>query len=291
MEKISIMKLLLFLIPIPLFLALQQPATENISIDDALRQKLITLKATSNGKFSHESVVLVAQNLSTKNITIAIPPCYSFYPSDEGEQTLITTEEQLIVLNSKAQIKQLIKAYCSESSDTAPTANTSFTFGNTKRQDLQKLMAYTAKNKVSAEALQDAIWAVSDGHSIANIFAETKEDKDLRQYVAETTGRENPWYTSPQNHQLNAARNIVSETVKIEGDLVFSLSENSSIYQEIRNKAGEVKMKGTKTLDLTRSNNIKFHFRIEVTGWEKGEYDVFVMSTKNKLVTKYSFAV
>lgn len=285
------MKRLLFLIPFPFIVAINSSTIETISIEDAIKQKLIKVNAMSNGKYYDESVILSVQNLSTKTITLSIPPCYSFYPMEEGEQTLITTEEQLITLNSKQLKKHPIKAFCSEASDAVPTENAPFTFGNTQRKDLQKLMEYTSKHKVSPSALQDAIWAVSDGNSIANIFAETAEDKNLRAYVAETTGRTNPWYTSPQNHQLNASRNIVSETVKIEGDLVFSLPETTTFYQEIRNKAGEVQLKGTKTLTLTKGENIKFHFRIEVTGWEKGEYDVFVISTKNKIVTNYSFAV
>ena len=285
------MKRLLFLIPIPFIVAINSSTVETINIEDAIKQKLIKVTAMSNGQYYDESVILSVQNLSPKTITLSIPPCYSFYPLAEGEQTLITTEEQLITLNSKESKKQPLKAFCSEASDAVPTENTQFTFRNTQRKDLQKLMEYTSKHKVSPSALQDAIWAVSDGNSIANIFAETAEDKDLRAYVAETTGRTNPWYTSPQNHQLNESRNIVSETVKIEGDLVFSLPETTTFYQEIRNKAGEVQLKGTKMLTLTKGENIKFHFRIEVTGWEKGEYDVFVISTKNKVVTNYSFAV
>ncbi len=285
------MKRLLFLIPIPFIVAINSSTVETISIEDAIKQKLIKVSAMSNGQYYDESVILSVQNLSAKTITLSIPPCYSFYPMEEGEQTLITTEEQLITLNSKQLKKQPIKAFCSEASDAVPTENVPFTFGNTQRKDLQKLMEYTSKHKVSPSALQDAIWAVSDGNSIANIFAETTEDKNLRAYVAETTGRTNPWYTSPQNRQLNESRNIVSETVKIEGDLVFSLPETTTFYQEIRNKAGEVQLKGTKMLTLTKGENIKFHFRIEVTGWEKGEYDVFVISTKNKVVTNYSFAV
>ena len=98
-------------------------------------------------------------------------------------------------------------------------------------------------------------------------------------------------FNSPQNYELNESRNIVSETVKIQGDLKFSLAETTTFYQEIRKKDGEVMMKGQKMLTLQKGENIKFYFRIEVTGWEKGEYDVFVISTKNKIVTQYEFAV
>jgi len=285
------MKLLLFLIPFPFIAAISSTNVETISIEDAIQQKLIKVNAISNGKYYDESVILSVQNLSTKPITVSIPACYSFYPQEDDEQTLITTTEQLIALNSKQVKKQAIYAFCSEASDAVPTENTPFSFGNTKRKDLEHLMEYTSKHKVSSSSLQDAIWAVSDGNSIANIYVETEEDKKLRAYVAEITGRTNPWYTSPQNHALNDSRNIVSETIKIEGNLVFSLPETTTFYQEIRNKAGEVKMKGTKTLTLTKGENIKFYFKIEVTGWEKGEYDVFVISTKNKIVTNYSFAV
>lgn len=285
------MKLLLIFLSIPMLIALNNTGARKLTIDEAIQQKLITATATSNGKYNQESVQITMSNRSASKLIIVIPAGFSFYPGDEGEQTLVTTEDQFLALEPNASNKKWIKAFCSEASDSSPTEFSTFTFGKTKNPSIQKLVDYTNAHKVSPSTLQDAMWAVSSDRSISNIVAETPEDKALRTFISELTGKKDAWYTSPQNYELNESRNIVSETVKIQGDLVFSLNESTTFYQEIRKKDGEVMMKGQKTLTLAKGDNIKFHFRIEVTGWEKGEYDVFVISTKNKIVTQYEFAV
>lgn len=285
------MKLLLIFLSIPALMALNNTGARKISIEEAMKEQLISAKATSNGKYNQESVKMVLSNKSASKLIVVIPAGFSFYPSDDGEQTLVTTEEQFLDLEPKSTTTKLLKAYCSEASDGAPTEFSTFTFGKTKLPTLQKLANYTSTHNVSPTALQDAVWAVSSDRSISNIVAETPEDKALRTFISELTGKKDAWYTSPQNYELNESRNIVSETVKIQGDLKFSLAETTTFYQEIRKKDGEVMMKGQKMLTLQKGENIKFHFRIEVTGWEKGEYDVFVISTKNKIVTQYEFAV
>lgn len=272
-------------------MALNNTGARKITIEEAVNEQLISAKAISNGKYNDESVKMVLSNKSASKLIVVIPAGFSFYPTDEGEQTLVTTEDQFLALEPKSTTTKLLKAYCSEASDGAPTEFSTFTFGKTKLPALQKLANYTSTHNVSPASLQDAVWAVSSDRAISNIVAETPEDKALRTFISELTGKKDAWYTSPQNYALNESRNIVSETVKIQGDLKFSLAETTTFYQEIRKKDGEVMMKGQKMLTLQKGENIKFHFRIEVTGWEKGEYDVFVISTKNKIVTQYEFAV
>ena len=154
-----------------------------------------------------------------------------------------------------------------------------------------KLTDYVRTHPVSQDCLQDAIWSVLDGSPLSNIVTETPEDIAFRKYLSTLTGQENPWYTSPQNREVLNDGSIVSNTVKINGEMRIDVPTNCQIYQEIRDKNGSSKMKSSRLLSMPKGDNIRFTFRIEVTGWQKGEYDVFLMTSEQVELAHYSFSV
>lgn len=285
------MKNLLFLLSLIGISAIGTSSPQKVDLATAIKSGLIQANALSNGQYHDESVMLNVRNLKNTRYIIRIPPTSLFHPSDAGEQSLITTEEQFLVVDANGTASKLLKAYCTEPEDRCPSAETAFSMEQSTHPALQKLSEYVGSHPVSQSCMQDAIWAIVDGRPISNIVAETPADNAFRKYLSELVGKENPWYTSPQNRVIQEDGNIVSSTVKIDGELLVDIAKDCKMYQEIRDKNGNSKLKGQRLLTMPKGENIRFKFHIEVTGWQKGDYDVFLLTEQGQELARYSFSV
>lgn len=285
------MNAFIFLLSFAGFLTAPTPTVKTVSLDEAIVQKLVVADAMATGGYSGESVQLTVTNKSTQPLKIVVPAGFCFYPKNEGEQTLITTEEQSLIVDSQKGKTSNLEAYCSEHDDSAPSSETAFKFGRTKNEKLKKLTAYTALHPNAKRSFQDAVWAVANGSSISNITVNTPEDKALRVFVAELLGIKDSWYSSPQEHRVDEQRNIVSETINIAGNLVFSLDEPTIFHQEVKVKGGELKFTSNGTQPMPKGKNIEYAFKLQVKGWKKGDYEVLLKNDKDKVIGTWDFKV
>ena len=152
-----------------------------------------------------------------------------------------------------------------------------------------KLFAYLKGKKITKTTYQDAVWAISDNYSVANIVAENPTDKAFRKYVADLTGQKNTWFTSPQSVQIDEDGNFNMETVKISGRLSFECPRGTKVHQDIHKENGEMFHEGKRTMTAGGSN-VNYAFHLAVMGWEKGVYYIRVHDGTNEL-GKYTFTV
>ena len=256
--------------------------TEDVNLKDALRSKQISADIISNGKYSGKSVKLKVSNNTGKELKVNIPAGSAYMPADDGEQTLVQLEEDFIVLAPNGTGNITIAAFCSESSDGCPSSDSDFTLSKTTNKKLNQMIAYMKGKKISKMAYQDAVWAITDGKAISNIQASDKVTKDFRQYVAKLTGKENTWYTSPQNYQVDERGNINSETVIIRGELKFPSDGVTPIHEEICDADGTMLYRSN-TSQPRKSANVTMEFSVRVKGWTIGDYMVKVMEGDKEL--------
>lgn len=266
-------------------------STQNTSvdIDVAIREGKITAGFIANGKYNGATVNLKIKNNRSEILRVKVPAGSTFKTAKEEEQELVTVEDQIIVLQPKAQNEQTIKAYCTEASDKAPGEGNSFTIAKTKNDNLYKLFTHLKTNKFSEESRQDAIWAITNKTSISNIDVRTPQDRELRKFLSGLLGAQDPWYSTPQNRVIQEDRQIVSETVVVKGDLSFTTNKGALVHQEITKKDGTLIHKSNKS-NTIQTGNVDFSFTLKVKGWEKGEYAVRVMEGSRVLAT-YPFQI
>lgn len=262
---------------------------QTISLEDAIAAGQIKMQANSLGTYSDESVLLKIQNNTPSILKVKVKAGTMFAPGDDGEQTLITIDDQFIVLQPKSANQLNLKAYCTEANDRCPSDEGSFTLATNKNAELSKLVAFVRGKSISAQCYQDAIWAVTDAHPISNIQATTAVEKEMRKYIATITNKPDTWYTTPQSRVVDANRNIQQETVVVKGMITFTCDKGSVVHQELVKKNGDIMYKSDKT-NTIQSGKVDFSFTVKVRGWEKGEYAVRVMAGTKEL-TSYPFAI
>lgn len=264
--------------------------TKTVSLQEALRQKRITARFVSTGKYAGASITCKLTNLTAAPVRIHMPAGTFFTPEDSGEQSLLLPQEKMITLAPKAATEQVIDGFCTEASDRCPGAGSKFSLAAQTIPKMQELTDFMKAKKYPQQVLQDAIWTLTDKHAVSNVYADGVAGiKELRTKLCQLTGQKETWYNSPQQHTVDASGNIRQETVAINGQLSFTCNKGAKVHEEVHNSAGKVlfKMKDTA---IVYSGNVDFEFKIRVTGWEKGTYTVKVMEG-TKVLTTYAFAV
>lgn len=256
--------------------------TKTIDLQTAIQSKQVTADISSNGKYRGRSVQLSLNNTSDQSIEIKIPAGTIYMPSDDGEQTLVQLEDEMIALAPGKSNQLLVPAFCTEASDRCPKRDGKFTIGKTKNAKLKKMISYLKGKKIDKSTYQDAVWAITDNESISNIDAADPATTAFRKHVAALTGQKDTWYTSPQEHQVDQRGNINSETVTIKGELKFNSDGKSAVHQELCDHTGKVLYKSNASTPR-KSDNVTMRFSVRVKGWEKGDYIVKVVQGTKEL--------
>jgi hypothetical protein len=239
--------------------------------------------------FSQNSIALKITNKTADDLKLIVKAGSVFYSTDPGEQELVLPIDHLILVKSRAQVHEQLSAYCTESSDKVPAQNGKLTMKQSSNKKLLDLTTYFNKNKLSSVTYQDAIWSVTDQHQISNIVVNTKEDRDLRTFIAGLTGLKDVWYSSPQERVVSPDRQIIQETVTISGDLSFNTKVGAIVHQEIHNKETGLLFKSDKR-NTIKTGNVDYSFTIKVRGWDKGEYEIRVLEGST-LIANYPFSI
>lgn len=262
----------------------------SLNLSDALKNNKVQVKLVTLGGHSDSSVQMTLQNNTASMLSITIPKGTLFVPADDGEQTLVLTEDHLLSLAPNRTKSIHLNALCTELSDRSPSEKRAMTLSFTNNKSLLDILDYAANKPELKGLIQDAIWVATDGQSVSHINASSPLELDFRKKVASLCHQENPWYTSPQQRQLTATREIVSITKKIRGELYFDMPISGSVYQAIYAQDGTELMRSKDSQTLRPGKNIHFTFNIEVTGWQSGAYYV-TLNHENRVINKYDFTI
>lgn len=251
-------------------------ALNEVSLQEALDQGLVEIESKSLGEYSGKCISLKLTSSSRKDLKIKVPAGSVFDSSNQEEQDIFLVDDQQFIVKAKTKSTKFINGYCCQHSNSAPDEGSGFTYKTHKNEKLQQLAKYMSQNNIPASVKQDAVWAVSDGSSIAHIFdSENKKAAlDLRKKVCEITGQKDVWYNSKSNINLDANRNIVREPVSIEGKLLAKIDRGGEIWYEVYDKDGNKASRNTARGRMPEAGEYNMNFKLTVEGWKKGTYTV-----------------
>jgi len=163
---------------------------EAISILDAVKQKLITVKATGKGGFNGKCLKMEIKNISPKLLNINIFAGTIFDNTEDWQQDLMVVEEQIVALNPKNTNFVNLQTVCVQPSNGSPAKGVSFLLAKIAEGHLLKLAQFISQKKYFTSTAQSAVWAVINGSGMGNIFGEdTVMVKELCAIVSEATGQ------------------------------------------------------------------------------------------------------
>lgn len=156
----------------------------------------ISITATGTGQYQDESVSVRLENISSKAISSGIPIGWRFSSVRPEVQDLLVVREELFALAPGQETTVLCKAFCCESFGSAPKEGEAYSKGRLADPELVAVAKASAKRAYDDNAIQHAIWVLSDGLDIAGMGAMDSTATDsLRMAVSRLSGQAPPHYS------------------------------------------------------------------------------------------------
>jgi hypothetical protein len=214
-----------------------------------------------------------------------------FKPFDNGEQTLITFEDQIVSLKPGEKLDKNILAYCSEHKDRSPGFKTTFSIDRNKNPLFDSLFTYlhNRNEKIPSKACQDIVWSLSDNQSVANISNETKTLKALRRYLFKITKQEEVSYTIHKQRSLDEQGYIKEIPINLIGYLELSSDKDKWLHQEVYDPKGKLKYKSNQSFPIPKGIS-DYTFQLGIKGWVSGTY-IMKLKHGSEIVQNYSFSI
>lgn len=263
----------------------------SITLSEALKSKQINAHFSSTGNYSGNSVNAQLKNNTQKNIRILIPAATLFDAIPEEDQDMVLPQDMYVQLAPGQEKSIVLDGYCTNSSGKVPALNSDMRLSTITKKGFPELIAFAKGKTFESNVLQDAVWSLTNGNSVSNIYSSNEKDtvvRDLRSLLFKLTGQKETWYQSPQERIVSEDRNINSETLHIHGDLEFNGTKGKNVHQEIWSSSKKIFQMDDYTLKFTGKTSFKFNLKVK--GWEKGNYEVRVYEGAN-LIKTFEFVV
>lgn len=259
----------------------------SVDLVQAIQEKKVRVDITSTGGYSGKCISMKIENLSNIPMYVGITPGTLFIPGDEGEQTLVTIQSNVIVLQKAESKTVLVSGYCTELSDRCPASTTTFTAAkssNIALADLARLMApYT---NLEDGFVQQAVWCITDSQSVSNVSgSNVTASKAVREYLFKQTGQTDTWYQTRRIPEMTADRNIVNTAAEVKGKIEFKATKTVELQSVVENEAGEVVWTYPYKTSLP-AGDIVFDFGLKVRNWKKGNYYIIYTCEGKELVNQ-----
>ena len=192
-----------------------------IDIEDAIKQKLISVKATSidfsksdtvSPSFYGACIMLTLTNNGNATQNIEVHEGQFFMPDDSTTQKLMCTQSAIFVLHSHETFNKKIFAMCTSASRSAPVPTTIFKINGKAQNKLLMLSQYLNKPEYQNSYGQHAVWCITNGYDPSTInFSNTVIANELYSYVTKTLGVR---VIEVKNNELQRAPDSWFRTVK-----------------------------------------------------------------------------
>ncbi len=262
-------------------------ANSPVDLNSLLRNGQLSMTVTGAGGHAGESVRVKLNNLRSEPLTVRIPAGWRFVSQDSTLQDLLVVEEEVLALAPKAAGTVTCRAFCCEASMGGPGEGSAFTAGSMASEPLQKLARFIAAERFPDGAVQQAVWAVSDGNDLSGIVADDDAStRKLREFVSTLTGRPIPWYTT--TYAPPAEGRVFNPAPQhITGRVEFTQRHAGVLSIVVKDARGSTVYVLDEGRDL-RQGFYKIQVEVTVHGWAKGRYAI-CFATDGVLLKKQEF--
>lgn len=199
-----------------------------LSLEQAIANNLVNYKITSNGGHEGNCLNMDIENISLHHLNIQLESGRNFLSNDTTKQDILIVKEEIFVLNKGEKDKRDLFGFCSQSHKGSPSINESYSIGEIKDKKTIQLTQYLSKNNYPLNAMQSAIWVLTNNRRVEGIFHQNRDSiQSLMDYVSGLTYQFTPWYSIKYKEDDN---NLVSnEAQQIYGMFEGRLQKNTKV--------------------------------------------------------------
>lgn len=261
-----------------------------MNLQKALDKKLVEAKVTSLGGYQGFCIRMNLKNLSKDSLIITVEAGRRLNSIDDKNQDILVVKQEIIALRTKEEKGFNVKGYCCQASNHSPPMGAKYHINTLADTNLVKLARLLNFKEFDKNAEQEAIWAISDKRSSANISSENDSlTQGLREMVAMLKGEELPWYRILSKKYVfeNGAISIIN--LRLQGLISYSNDKENYATLSVKNEKG-LEVCQVKSEWIKISTNQIYKLDLPIKGLPKGKYSI-ELSTTEKQLAKREFEI
>lgn len=262
---------------------------EFISIEKLVKNGELNVSIKSLGGHQQECVEFTIKNLTGDTVFARIEPGRRLHCEDTTMQDIFIVKHKNIVLPPNEDLVVNGYGFCCKSHHHSPKKETAFTIGAMAPEGWQKLAKVIDENNFPVKAIQDAVWCLSNDHEISAITDKNPNSVELlRRTVAGIKGMEVPWYTIIYAEAETENQLFSNEHEKVTGQIKYHTNGNAIISVVVKDAKGQALQTLVKAASKS-SGSYTYDLNLNVAGWPKGEYGIYIYEDYSNLNKKTTF--
>ena len=226
---------------------------------------------------------LELKNLTRDSLIILVEAGRRLNSLDEKYQDILVAKEELITLSKLEQKCFEVKGYCCQASNCAPSKKVKYGINKLADSNLVTLAKYLSANNFEEIVEQQAIWAISDNKTTANIAsAEDTILLPLRRLVSGLKGEKLPWYSFVSTTYVYASGMMETFPLWLRGKIKYDIERENYVTMYVKDEKGmpvcQIKCEWKKS-----GGNQEYQLNIPVKGLPKGKYTIELKSPEKQL--------
>lgn len=260
-----------------------------VSVEELCSSGQLKALIVGTGGYQENCTALHLKNLSEDSLYVHFEAGRRMFSKNEDVQDIFIVKEQFFAI--APQQKKQIDGYgfCCQASNASPGVKDTFLIGKMAPDDWVYVAQVINANTFPAQAVQHAVWVISDNKPFSSIHDENMQGiRKLREAVAKIKNIEIPWYS--MEFVKDTASLFSDQPLKLYGELSYYLKENTSISIMIRSDKGRL-MSRVQNQTAMGSGSHTYNLNENILNWPKGEYTIYVYQDQNVLNMKKSFTI
>lgn len=260
----------------------QLDAEELTPLETLVNSGKVSVSCINKGGYQGNCMQMIVHNHTADSIRGYVEPGRRLNSINDSEQDILVVKAAQIRLKSHEKDTIEINGFCCQSGKSGPSKNALYTIGSLAPAAWVFIANLINLNQFPNDAIQHAVWVLSDNHDIRSIPAYSNPAMDqLRYAVADILDIEIPWYSfrykQDQNDLFTGIKTHFFAEVK------FYIPQRALMNAQITRPNGEIIYTGEHQYFSAGDQKISISFPI--TDWEDGEYDFYLLEdfhTTNK---------
>ncbi|MFM2286330.1 MAG: hypothetical protein RLZZ543_1827 [Bacteroidota bacterium] len=293
MRATTFLRLLIPLCIVPMLLGMShfsKPAElEKISIADRLKSGRISIELTSLGGHQNKCVELKLLNRSADSTLVLLEAGRKLIADDSSMQDILVVREELIHLAPHQEKRLAVTGFCCRAHRKSPASKSQFQLGPMAPNAWVEVAAHISRSNYPSYAIQSAVWALSDNHSIAAISTSEKGGNNpLRSLVAKVKNLPLPWYSI--EYEPDTSRLFSNKPQRVWGEIEYYVPNNGQVTLVIKDA------KGRNIRTLINAQNVNpgtYTYFVDepLKGWKNGTYTLMLYGDQGNLILRRDFSV
>ena len=259
-------------------------AEKFISIENAIGKNSLKVQLQSLGGHWDECIEIEITNLLSDSIFVLIEAGRILESEDPKEQDIVIVKERRLAIGPLGKFITRLRGFCGQSHNSSPRKGSKFYIGKMGNKALIAVARFIDRGKFPSQAIQNAIWVMTNNNPISSIHDEDPElVRPLVNLVGELKGIKIPWYT--MTFEQDTAMLFSGRPEMLSAQISYRISSNARVDMNLRTEDGKI-IRRFMTSQLHNPDKYTYDLKLNVNGWRPGNYYFHLYADGNLKIKK-----